>query len=123
MKHVQTQKVFWKRRHLLNWVCKGELEEEIRSVWLGEGNPGGRSLWGKTLWSITVGELVPFAVATRVWARERRRGRNEMERSSRSRLWVRVSVANDGLLKPRKSSFGGISGAIVTRVRISPSKS
>lgn len=91
---------------------------------MGEGNPGRRSLWGKALWSITVGELVPFAIATRVWARERRRrGRNEMERSSRSRLWVRVRVANDGLLKPRKSSFGGISGAIVTRVRISPSKS
>ena len=93
-------------------------------MWLGEGSPGRRGLWGKALWSIAVGELVPFAIATRVWARERsRRRRNEMERSSRPRLWVRVRVANDGLLKPRKSPFGGISGAIVTRVRISPSKS
>lgn len=32
-------------------------------------------------------------------------------------------MANDGLSKPRKFSFGGISGDVVTRVRMGSSKS
>ena len=36
---------------------------------------------------------------------------DEMERSSRSQLRVRVRGASDGLLKPREFSLGGISGA------------
>ena len=54
-----------------------------------------------------VGEYVPFAFSVRVWARERKRRRGELERSSRSQLWVGVRVANAGLLNPRKSSLRG----------------
>lgn len=41
-----SQEVFWKSWHLLTWVWKGELEEDLRGTCLGEGLLGRRSTTG-----------------------------------------------------------------------------
>lgn len=40
---------FLESPHLLNWVWKGELEEELRSMWLEEGIPNRKRPWDKDL--------------------------------------------------------------------------